>query len=88
MEVLESDGRPWMVVPEMDLSRSPGDCPDLSTVLEIEIPHQALRDKVQIVVPPDLQEPDDIQRVLQKGLETLPVILYSVTSDMLTDNVS
>ncbi|XP_044741549.1 dual serine/threonine and tyrosine protein kinase-like [Chrysoperla carnea] len=86
VENLESHEQAWMVVPEVDLCRSDGDCPDLSTVLEVEIPHQALRDKVQIVIPPDLDDSDDIPRMLVKGLDTLPVILYSVTSDILTDD--
>ncbi|XP_075987176.1 dual serine/threonine and tyrosine protein kinase-like [Anticarsia gemmatalis] len=52
VEELECNKRPWDVLPVEDLIRR--DKTDLTTILEVEISNQFLKDGLRIILPPDL----------------------------------
>ncbi|XP_063897807.1 dual serine/threonine and tyrosine protein kinase [Helicoverpa armigera] len=53
VEELECNKRPWDTLPVEDLIRQ--DKTDLTTILEIEINNQFLKDGLRIILPPDLE---------------------------------
>jgi hypothetical protein len=63
---------------------------DHSTILDIEICHPLFKDNVQLLVPPDSEglHSTAFREILSKGVEkVLPVFLYAVGEDSLTDQV-
>lgn len=63
---------------------------DYSTIVDIEICHPLFKDNVQLLVPPDFDglHSGAFREVLSKGLEkVLPVFLYAVGEESLTDQV-
>lgn len=78
-----------MTVPEEDIRRSDNEnlldhCPSVEVILK----HKLLNENVKIVVPPDCH-PDQLIEVLGKSVENvLPVIIYAVCEDALSDAVS
>lgn len=54
---------------------------------EVEINNLFLRNNVNILLPPDCSS-DELSDILTKNLESsLPFILYSICSDVLSDTV-
>jgi hypothetical protein len=63
---------------------------DYSTLVDIEICHPLFKDSVQLLVPPDFDglHSAAFREILSKGLEkVLPVFLYAVGEESLTDQV-
>jgi hypothetical protein len=63
---------------------------DHATILDIEICHPLFKDNVQLLVPPDCDgfHSAAFREILSKGVEkVLPVFLYAVGEDSLTDQV-
>lgn len=78
----------WVTIPEKDLRREESECPiDHCPSLEIHLNNALLRDNIQILVPPDCL-PEQIPRVLKSMGNVLPVIIYSITEELLSDIVS
>ncbi|KAL1493339.1 hypothetical protein ABEB36_011413 [Hypothenemus hampei] len=76
----------WVTIPEEDLRREDRDnlldhCPSIEVILK----HKLLKDNVKVMVPPDCHL-DQLVEVLGRFSENiLPVIIYSVSDDMLSD---
>lgn len=78
----------WVTIPEKDLRREETESPiDHCPSLEIHLNNSLLRDNIQILIPPDCS-PDQIPRVLKSIGNVLPVIIYSITEELLSDRVS
>lgn len=88
VENLKAHEEPWTTIPEKDLQRDDNEClVDHCPSLEVMIDNPFLRDNIQILIPPDCSV-DQIAGVM-KGIESvLPVILYAITEDLLSDKVS
>ncbi|KDR15870.1 Dual serine/threonine and tyrosine protein kinase, partial [Zootermopsis nevadensis] len=88
---LQAHDKAWTIVPEEDLRRSEAEEKDMaehSTILDIEICHPLFKDNVQLLVPPDFDthHSPTFREILSKGMENvLPVFLYAVGEDSLTD---
>lgn len=60
---------------------------DLCASLEVELCHPLLKDNANIMVPPDCYV-DHVQEILNKHVKNvLPVIIYAVSEDILSDSV-
>lgn len=79
----------WETIPEEDIQRNDKEnlldhCPSIEVILK----HKLLKENVKIVVPPDCHQ-DQLVEVLDKiGKKGLPVIIYAVSEDTLSDFVS
>ncbi|KAJ3639900.1 hypothetical protein Zmor_003270 [Zophobas morio] len=83
VEKLKAHENPWVTIPEEDLQRT-GD--DVCASLEVEIDHPLLKDNANIMVPPDCHI-DHLPEILNKYMSnTLPVIIYAVSEDILSDS--
>ncbi|CAD0206160.1 unnamed protein product [Chrysodeixis includens] len=79
VEELECNKRPWDTLPVEDLLRQ--DKTDLTTILEVEINNQFLKDGLRIIVPPDLDvDPGDSS---YQTLKKLHADLYSKRDSIL-----
>mgnify|MGYP005984174289 CR=1 FL=1 len=82
---MKAHENPWVTIPEEDLQRT-GD--DVCASLEVEIDHPLLKDNANIMVPPDCHI-DHLPEILNKYMSnTLPVIIYAVSEDILSDSVN
>ncbi|KAJ0171011.1 hypothetical protein K1T71_013210 [Dendrolimus kikuchii] len=68
VEELECNKSPWDTLPVEDLIRR--DNSDLSTILEVEINNQILKDGLCIVIPPDIPEPSTSDHQTLKKVHT------------------
>lgn len=89
VEQLKAHERNWVTLPEEDLQRNDEECLlDHCPSLEVELNHAMLKENVKIMVPPDCQ-PEQLPEVLGKHMEnTLPVIIYTISNDLLSEIVS
>ncbi|XP_048486726.1 dual serine/threonine and tyrosine protein kinase [Plutella xylostella] len=74
VQELASNQRPWDTLPLEDIIRQ--DDTDISTVLEVEINNQFLKDGLSILIPPDLPTTPDPSATYQK-LKELNADFYS-----------
>lgn len=88
VEKLKAYEKPWITVPESDIIRTPHEAPiDHCPVLEIKLNAPILKDKVNLVIPPDCAS-DTLSEVLIKSLDNvLPVIVYIINEESLSDEV-
>ncbi|KAF5277559.1 hypothetical protein FQR65_LT15961 [Abscondita terminalis] len=86
VEKLQAYEKPWNTVPEMDLKRTEQECTaDHCQALEIRLNSTFLKDKVNILVPPDYPS-QYLSDILLKYLNSiLPVIIYVVNDESLND---
>lgn len=101
VEELECNKRPWDTLPVEDLIRR--DNTDLSTILEVEINNQFLKDGLFIVIPPDIAEPSTADYQTLKNIHSElytkrdsifknfnPVFLYGIDrigKNIFSDNI-
>lgn len=86
VEELKANRQPWDIVPEQDLQRRENEmlidhCP----TIEIELNHPLLKERFQIIIPPDYHY-DYLKNLLEKSMEKiLPVILYILEDKLLEE---
>ncbi|KAF9415567.1 hypothetical protein HW555_006838 [Spodoptera exigua] len=79
VEELECNKRPWDTLPVEDLIRQ--DKTDLTTILEVEINNQFLKDGLRIILPPDLDVDPGISSI--QNLKKAHADLYSKRDSIL-----
>ncbi|XP_050555469.1 dual serine/threonine and tyrosine protein kinase [Spodoptera frugiperda] len=79
VEELECNKRPWDTLPAQDLIRQ--DKTDLTTILEVEINNQFLKDGLRIILPPDLDVDPGISSI--QNLKKTHADLYSKRDSIL-----
>ncbi|KAK4871516.1 hypothetical protein RN001_015640 [Aquatica leii] len=86
VEKLQAYEKPWITVPEIDLKRTEQEASaDHCQALEIRLNTTFLKDKVNILVPPDYPS-EYLSDILLKYLNSiLPVIIYVVSDESLND---
>ncbi|KAF2887681.1 hypothetical protein ILUMI_18492 [Ignelater luminosus] len=86
VEKLKAHERPWTTVPESDILRSDQESPaEHCPALEIKLNSSFLKDKVNMLVPPDCPW-EHLSEVITKCLDNiLPVIIYVVSDETLSD---
>lgn len=88
VERLKAHENPWITVPESDILRTDQELPnEHCPALEIKLNNVFLKDKVNILIPPDCSS-NYTYEILQKYLtNVLPVIIYIISDDTLNDEV-
>lgn len=88
VEKLKAYEKPWITVPESDIIRTAQEAPiDHLPVLDIKLNAPILKDKVNLIIPPDCSS-DTLSEVLIKSLDNvLPVIVYIINDESLSDEV-
>lgn len=89
VEKLKGNDGYFITIPDDDLTRDSNESPkDHCPTLEVELCHSLLRDKVQIIMPPDCSS-EDFSEVLAKNLDNvLPILIYCFTGCRLSETVS
>lgn len=88
VEKLKANEGPWETIPVEDLQRDSKESPkDHCATLEVELCHSILRERVNIIIPPDCSI-EDLADVLSKNLkDILPILIYSISDRTITDTV-
>lgn len=88
LEKLKSHDHQWITIPEEDIQLSDQECQTQHCPsLEVELCNSLLKENVVIMVPPDCQ-PEEYPDILFRHTEKIvPVIIYAVSEDALSDYV-
>ncbi|XP_031335377.1 dual serine/threonine and tyrosine protein kinase-like isoform X2 [Photinus pyralis] len=82
LDNLQAHQRPWVTVPESDLKRTEQESTaDSCQALEIKLNSAFLKDKVNILVPPDYPS-ECLSDTLKDLIHILPVIIYVVDESL------
>lgn len=88
VESLKADQQPWTTIPEADLQRGFNECSlDQCLSIEVTLCHPVFRENLRCFIPPD-SLPEQIPGMLKNIENTLPVIVYAITEEILNDTVS